>query len=274
MPSLKARCKPLLFRALERSVRVSTRAAGYQAWADRLREIVPDISGQYTSFAVEGDYLEAKVRALHAFQIALVARVLPDIPSPATVVDIGDSSGTHATYLRALYGTSARYVSVNLDATAIEKIRAKGLEAIHARVEDLASHQISADVLLCFESLEHFFDPARFLHDLASKTQAQYLVLTVPFVARSRVGLHHIRHRRTEPVCAENTHLFELSPSDWTLLASHSGWATVYDEVFLQYPSWHPLWFTRPVWKRLDFEGFYGMILRPDPTWSSRFCDW
>jgi hypothetical protein len=53
---------------------------------------------------------------------------------------VGDSAGTHLTYLKTLLdrqGVQARTLSVNLDPVAVEKIRARGLEAIQCRAEAL-----------------------------------------------------------------------------------------------------------------------------------------
>ena len=165
-------------------------------------------------------------------------------------------------------------IGVNLDPKAVEKIKARGLAAVNARAEDLPKHDIKADIFLCFEILEHLADPCNFLHSLSANTNAKYLVLTVPYVRHSRVGLHHIRDGRKGPVCAENTHILELSPEDWKLFARHSGWNIVKEKIYLQYPKKSLLRCTQPVWKKGDFEGFYGLILEKDDTWSSQYKDW
>ena len=105
--------------------------------------------------------------------------------------------------------------------------------------------------------LEHLYDPCHFLHDLAVKTQAKYFVITVPFVRKSRAGFWHIRRGQQNPVHAEDVHIFELSPADRKLIALHSGWRVVKEKVYLQYPR-RGLWgITQPIWKKMDFEGFY-----------------
>ena len=67
----------------------------------RLAEIVPDLTNQYTSFHITGDYLINKVRSLHAFQIKLaldaIALLGKNQGDKVNCVDIGDSSGTHLT---------------------------------------------------------------------------------------------------------------------------------------------------------------------------------
>ena len=103
-------------------------------------------------------------------------------------------------------------------------IRKKGLSAVHTKAEDLQNYNIKADIFLCFEILEHLMNPCYFLHELSTKTNAEFLVITVPYLKNSRIGLHHVRGNRKETVNAENTHIFELCPTDWKLLVQHSGW--------------------------------------------------
>jgi hypothetical protein len=192
------------------------------------------------------------------------------------IVDVGDSAGTHLKYLIGLYpeNKGIRCMSVNMDQKAVDRIRGKGLDAMHARAEDLHEHNIEADVFLCFQTLEHLMDPFKFLHALSSNTRAKYLVITVPYVRESRVGLYHIRQSRRDNVYAENTHIFELDPDDIKLVVKHAGWSVVKEKVYLQYPKRGILRMTKMLWRALDFEGFYGLILERDDSWSSKYADW
>lgn len=241
----------------------------------RLANIVPDIREQYSLFDLDSPYLLTKVRNVHAFQMSLVEKIIEEFETPV-IVDIGDSSGTHLQYILGLYSQDKkiRCLSINLDKKAVDKIKSKGLEAINARAEELSSYNIDADIFLCFETLEHLMNPCHFLHQLSSMTKAKYLIITVPYLKNSRIGLHHIRRRSQENVYAENTHIFELNPEDWKLLVRHSGWEVMEKKVYLQYPRKGLLRITKPLWKKYDFEGFYGLILRRDACWSSRYLDW
>jgi len=239
---------------------------------NKLEKIVPDIIDQYTNFKVDSDYLKLKVRGLHAFQISLVAKVIDEFKNP-TIVDIGDSAGTHLQYINDLF-RQCRGLSVNLDPVAVEKIKAKGLEAIQARAENLDTYNIRTDIFLCFETMEHLMNPWEFLHELSIKTQAKYLIITVPYVKHSRVGLHHLRNERFENVRAENTHLLELNPQDWKLVVKHSGWRLVDETIYRQYPRMNWLRLTQCLWKKYDFEGFYGLILTRDDSYAKLYQDW
>lgn len=240
-----------------------------------LEKIVPDISGQYSVFRLDNDYLKIKVRNLHSFQMSLISEVIEKFEHP-TLVDIGDSCGTHLQYINGIYSKNngIRCLGINLDAEAVERIKEKGIDALKIRAEEIHKHNIDADIFLCLEIIEHLTDPCRFLHELSAKTKAEFLVITVPYLKKSRVGLHHIRANRPEQVCAENTHIFELNPEDWKLLVRHSGWSIDREKIYLQYPLKNILRITNLYWRRFDYEGFYGLILKRDTSWSEKYRDW
>ena len=275
--SIKSFLRKCLQLILTKSLKKAAKEQRLNELIAKLEKIVPDIKNQYSQFEVNTPYLKTKVRGLHAFQISLVNEIIKNIKNPV-IVDIGDSAGTHLQYIIGLYSNNKdiQCLGINLDVKAIERIKAKGLEAVHARVEDLQSHNINADIFLCFETLEHLMAPCQFLYKLSSKTNAEYLIVTVPYLKNSRVGLHHIRGRRNDKVYAENTHIFELSPQDWKLIISHSGWRIVREKIYYQYPRRLPIisqvlsWF----WRHTDFEGFWGAILEKDTTISNLYQDW
>jgi hypothetical protein len=259
---------------LYKSLKSAIAGQGLKPLVVELEQEVPDITYQYSTCKINTEYLKTKVRGLHAFQVSLINTAIKDIENPV-IVDIGDSSGTHLQYIAGLYSDkNVRALSVNIDVQAVERIKNKGFEAVHARAEDLQKYDINADVFLCLETLEHLMNPCFFLHELASKTNAKRLVVTMPLLRKSRIGLHHLRTERKESVCAENTHIFELSPEDWKLVVRHSGWDIVTEDYYLQYPRRSLLAMTRPIWRKYDFEGFYGLILRRDAEWSSLYKDW
>ena len=272
--NINAYLKEMLQLVFYKSLKKAAREQGLDKLAARLEDIVPDITNQYSRFKINNTYLRTKVRCQHSFQISLVQKVINEFESPV-IVDIGDSAGTHLQYIMGLYNKKKLdCLSVNLDLKAVERIKEKGLEAVHAKAEDLSGYNINADIFLCFELLEHLMNPCLFLHELSEKTNAKYLIFTVPYRKESRVGMHHIRAERKESVYAENTHIFELNPEDWKLISKHSGWDIFEERIFLQYPRRSLLRLTQPFWKRSDFEGFYGLILKRDSKWSAKYEDW
>ncbi len=272
--SIRAYPQEILQFIFNQSLKKAASEQGLDKLAARLEEIVPDITNQYSTVKINNTYLRTKVRCQHSFQISLVQKVINELESPV-IVDIGDSAGTHLQYIMGLYNKKKlECLSVNLDLEAVERIKEKGLAAVHAKAEDISKYNIDADIFLCFELLEHLMNPCLFLHQLSEKTNAKYLIFTVPYRKESRVGLYHIRAGRKENVSAENTHIFELNPEDWKLISKHSGWEIFEERIFLQYPRRGLLRATQPLWKRYDHEGFYGLILKRDNAWSAKYEDW
>jgi hypothetical protein len=247
---------------------------------ERLRNFIPDISCQEESGRDSfNDYYELKRRTLQAFQCYLMLYALKDqIAGDVNVVDIGDSAGTHMLYLRELTKEKFRIntLSVNLDPRAIEKIRKRGLPALLCRAEDLDLGGNRIDLFTSFQMVEHLHNPAIFFRRLAVKSKCDKMLITVPYLKFSRVGLHHIRRDAKEPIFAEDEHIFELSPEDWTLLLKHAGWRVSDSRIYYQYPRRWP--FSRKIlawfWRNTDFEGFWGAILEKDTSLSDLYKDW
>lgn len=273
-PRQRASLRSFVENTQIQSIRQALKEQGLSELYNHLVEIVPDIRYQYTSHELETEYLCVKVRALHTFQVSLVQRALALLQvEPAetlTVVDIGDSAGTHIQYLRGLY-KNLRSLSVNIDRLAVDKIRQKGLEAIHARAEETERYNINPDIFLLFETLEHLLSPIHILRSLTQVDTCRMFVITVPYVAQSRIGLQYIRRGTRDIAVPERVHIFELCPDDWQLIFQLSGWKVLQSRIYLQYPKWHPLYFTKVYWRVHDFEGFYGAVLARDDTWSSLY---
>jgi 2-polyprenyl-3-methyl-5-hydroxy-6-metoxy-1,4-benzoquinol methylase len=164
-------------------------------------------------------------------------------------------------------------LSVNLDPEAVKKIQGNGLDAVLCRAEELeANSGIKSDIFLSFEMLEHLFDPISFLREMSKVNGNPIFAITVPYMKKSRVGLHYIRKNLPGTWNPENTHIFELCPYDWELLFNFAGWEVIYDESYLQFPMLpNPFFFTKPVWTRMDFEGFQGFILRKNSKYKESY---
>ena len=277
--------KHFIFKLLTFALQQSNRERGEFQLKKELSTIVPDLSKQYTTFEVNMDnsYLVNKIRGQHAFQMSIALKAIELLNKHKdyiNIVDIGDSSGTHLIYLSTLLSEknihNIQTLSVNLDPVAVKKIKDKGLNAILSKAEELHLQPdgIKADIFLSYEMLEHLFDPISFLHNMATKSECEYFVLTVPYVYQSRVGMHHLRENNDQEIFAENTHVFELSPEDWNLLFRFSGWEIIYSDRYTQYPKLFPLNLTKFIWKKIDFDGFYGVILKKNSHFSSKYKDW
>ncbi|NEP79448.1 MAG: class I SAM-dependent methyltransferase [Okeania sp. SIO3B3] len=249
---------------------------------ESLQKTVPDISEQETHYTYKG-VIEEKERAVQAFQCQFLLEIMSKASFQDkeifTLVDIGDSSGTHCLYFSELLKDKVKKIetiSVNLDPKAIEKIKSRGLKAILCRAEDLDLGSKSTDLFTSFQMLEHLHDPVMFLRRLAKKSKGNYLFVTVPYFEKSRVGLHRIRNNLKEPVSAEETHIFELSPEDWNLLFIHSGWKPIFSKKHYHYPRNLPVvsLFLKYFWRILDFEGYWGIFLEKDLEISNYYQDW
>lgn len=263
------------------SVRLASRENGFGNLVERLRKIVPDISRQESSGEdVFNEYWELKRRTLQAFQCSMMLKAMKFLPcGRLSVVDIGDSAGTHMLYLKELCkekSVDIDTVSVNLDPRAIEKIKSRGLKAILCRAEELDLGEKKVDLFTSFQMVEHLHNPAIFFRRLAKQGTGDLMVLTVPYLRRSRVGLHNLRNKINKPIYAEDEHIFELSPEDWSMLFLHSGWRVVASEIYHQYPRKMPLIsnILRQYWRLVDFEGFWGAILRRDTALSDLYQNW
>jgi len=270
---------PLLERLQIASINAAAHEQGIDSLSQQLASIVPDLTNQYTTFKVKSEYLRIKVRTQHAFQISMALRAFNFMKDRRSffIVDVGDSSGTHTKYLNAILSNDQNFgprkiefLSINIDPAAVNRIRSKGLNALLCNAEDLyKKHLIRADLFLSFQMLEHLYDPISFLNGVSKRSVCDCFVLSVPYLARSRVGLYHIRQKQLKDVYPENTHIFELSPEDWKLIFQHSGWRVVDEMVYRQYPSNSILRFMKPFWRYIDFEGFYGTVLMRDRGWAN-----
>lgn len=193
------------------------------------------------------------------------------------IVDIGDSAGNHLKYLKYLLKNqySVDGVSINLDKTAVDKINASGGCAVLCRAEDYKPEQY-IDFYLSYEMMEHLHNPVLFLHRLAKSDMGKYMIVTVPYLAQSRVALRRSMDGTRMPITAEQEHIFELSPEDWTKICRHSGWKVLYSDIYLQYPANIPIVSSicRFIWKKYDFEGFLGLVLKRDMSVANRYQDW
>jgi len=262
------------------SIHKAINQSGLYPLVEKLREIVPDVSDQESSEKdIFNDYWEVKRRALQAFQCALMLKHVNSIHSKRiTVADIGDSAGTHMLYLKEL--TKDRFsidtISVNLDAKAIEKIQQRGFKAILCRAEELDLEGQHVDFYTSFQMVEHLHNPAIFFRRLAKRSKTNKMILSVPYLKASRVGLHQIRYKTNKKISAEEEHIFELSPQDWTLLFLHGGWKVIHSQFHYQYPQRWPVisLVLKLFWRHSDFEGFWGVILEKDTEISDLYQDW
>ncbi len=271
--------KPFFYRILQFSINLAVKSQDLYLLRENITKFAPDVTYQYTTNTIDSPYLRTKVRSLHAFQTHMASHAIDKVNQDSiTVVDIGDSAGTHIQYLNGIFPNLINPYSVNLDQIAVKKIQEKGLKAINARAEELLDHpefdQLSIEVFLLFETLEHLLDPIGFLRSIR-EPNSEYFVLTVPYVKRSRTGFSQIRNDTDQrKITPENTHIFELSPEDWELIFRFTGWEVEYKRIYKQYPWWSKLFLVDKIWRAFDFEGFYGVVLKKSESNNNFYNEW
>jgi hypothetical protein len=124
-----------------------------------------------------------------------------------------------------------------------------------------------------FETLEHLPDPIGFLKAIGAVVDDR-LVLSVPYVRRSRVGLQYLSKAwpAGDVPTIENVHMFELCPDDLRKIFQHAGWRVEREQIFKQFPVWSPTGVLLSIyWRLTSFEGFYFASLVKDDTNASRY---
>jgi hypothetical protein len=53
---------------------------------------------------------------------------------------------------------------------------------------------------------------------MAKTVRGKGIVITIPYIAKSRVALSHIRQKNSKIVYAENTHISDINPEDCNLI--------------------------------------------------------
>ena len=258
------------------------RKNNYESVIKEFESLDIDLSRQYTENGRMNPYRWYKLNNQHCFQTLFTARMLRKYINGKVLnlVDIGDSAGTHLKKIGLLMageaggGVQINGVSVNLDPVAVDKINRNGGNAILCRAEEYEP-ETKVDCYLSYEMVEHLHNPALFWHRLAKANKGEYMVVTVPYLRKSRVALHY-SWGGGKDITAEQEHIFELCPLDWEKIALHGGWRLLEKEIYLQYPENIPLlsrWLRR-IWRKKDYEGFLGLMLKRDTTVADRYLAW
>ena len=164
--------------------------------AAKLATIVPDRARQYSRTQEWSDFLEIEVRGMYAFQTRLMLKALRSPPPhEVTVVDIGDSAGTHMRHLKEVSQGHLRVdtISVSLDPRAVEKIKAQGLKAIPRRAEALDVPGVDIDLFTSCEMVKRLHNPPLLFYRLAIRSSCHEILITVPYLKTGRVELHFVR---------------------------------------------------------------------------------
>lgn len=276
--------KKALWNVMEHSLDLAAKQQKLMDFEGVISDLGIDLSKQYTKDFILNDVTKRKIENEHSFQIGFTLKAVNWMLNKgainsdyASIVDIGDSAGTHSKYLKYFLKDRIETIdctSVNLDPVAIEKITRGGGTAVLCRAEDYSADR-PVTLYLSFEMIEHLHNPAIFFHKMASADNGQYMVVTMPYVKTSRVSAEYMNDGGSDKVYAEDVHIFELCPEDWEKIALHGGWKTIHKDIYYQYPTRHVLSSAyKMIWRKFDFEGFLALFLERDMSQADRYQDW
>jgi len=242
-------------------------------------EMFPNLGNHYATVKLTGEAL-VRVRMLICAQAVFMTRVIESLKSDGASVssyaDIGDSDGsTRMLFEKAIDVPDISTVGINIQAEAVEQIRALGLDAECMDAMKMAERGMQYGVASVFETLEHLPDPIGFLRAMQDVAQER-LVISVPLIVNSRVGLGYLKSNwpKEKSATIANNHIFELTPEDWNKLFLHTGWRVDISWRVQQFPRWGLLRLLMMyAWRRISFEGFYFVSLVKDDTYSSRYVE-
>ena len=239
--------------------------------------LFPDLKRHFI-VPVETKEVEDRIRLLVAAETLFIKKEIDKIikdENECSYADVGDSDGSVRLLLNLNnYGDKLTSVGVNLQKSAVEKIKSTGLNAICADALSLGDQEINYDIVSVFETLEHLPDPIGFLSGIKKVTNKK-LIVSVPLIRRSRVGLTYISDKwpKGKKPTIENTHIFELSPLDWNKIFRHTGWKIDDEWKLMMFPS-NKLSriILQPYWRYISFEGFWFVSLYKRSEYSSRYA--
>ena len=242
---------------------------------NKSKNIFNSLHDHFTGGEVD-DETEYRIRFLITAEAAFikseVQRII-SIKNKCNYLDIGDSDGSVRLLLEKIIDNPGfKTMGVNLQKSAVEKIRSKGMEALHMNAMDVGKTGVNYDVVSLFETLEHLSDPIGFLEQIHNIV-GQKLVISVPFVRRSRVSLRYLEARPiADNINIENVHIFELSGDDWKKIFLHTGWKVENEWSLLQFPKFGILrLIMQTYWRMVSFEGFWFVSLTKDMKFRNSY---
>ena len=242
--------------------------------------LFPNLKRHYT-VPVDNREVEYRIRLLVVAETYFIKKEVDRIlreKRECSYADVGDSDGSVRLMLKeCFYGDKLKSIGINLQQSAVNKMKAKGLEGIRADALSLGHQGINYDIVSVFETLEHLPNPIEFLKGIRTVTNVR-LVVSVPFIRHSRVGLSYISDKwpkkwpKDKKPTVENTHIFELSPTDWEKIFLHTGWKIGNQWKLMMFP---PNKLSRlimqPFWRFVSFEGFWFVSLHKYSKYSAKY---
>lgn len=169
---------------------------------------------------LEAEHLRLGLRFFHAWRVDMLRRRIGDRLDSARIIDVGDVDGM---ILKHLDKSGLGY---NLAPSAVENIRAHGVEALQGDGHTMPFEEGSFDYVLCFETLEHVENPHQVLSELARVCRPEGRVfVSIPWVPRTFI------HPRDPSQPRGEMHIFEFCRADFASVLSHTPLRLEWDAV-------------------------------------------
>lgn len=106
-------------------------------------------------------FIEARREKIFVPRAQYIKETLPDL-SRGLIGDVGAGYGIFVEELARLW-PQARLIAIEPSGNMIKLCKQKGMETIHAAIEDVTGWNGKFDLLTAFELIEHLYDPGLFL---------------------------------------------------------------------------------------------------------------
>jgi hypothetical protein len=228
----------------------------------------PDLENHFTSVTLDNEAI-LRVRYLICGEVYFLKKIIEEFTrnrktKECKYLDIGDSDGSVRLIMNKIMNEiKIDSLGINLQTEAVNRVKATGLKAECIDAMKMGKLGRKYDIVSLFETMEHLPDPIGFL-DSMHDVVGERLVISVPFIRRSRVGMQYLTDKwpKDKLPNIENTHIFELSPEDWIKIFRHTGWKVEDQWKLLQFPRRGILkYIMRYAWIKISFEGFWFVSL-------------
>lgn len=149
-----------------------------------------------------------------------------------TAIEVGAASDL---FLRTV--AAEHKIGVNVIPVCVENLQRQGIEGRLSVGPLIPASDGEADLLICFQTLEHVTDPIGFLRELARILKADgTLVLSIPFVFRTQIRQRfygQAADRISQP--EGEFHVFEFTPSDFSRILSHTPFTQLHRQILVNY---------------------------------------
>jgi SAM-dependent methyltransferase len=120
----------------------------------------------YHAFAFDEHNFGIVHRVRERLEARRMLRVAGPLPDGALILDVGCGDGFHLDLIKRYGRPGWRVVGVDLDARAVQRARARGLEVQLGTVDQTALPEHSVDLALCIQTIEHVGDPPALLRSV------------------------------------------------------------------------------------------------------------